>query len=255
MAAIALSALARAASRVSGVDVDVELLKTIAMFCGVGRERNLHVSITRHPGVSSNCISRARARLPLIQTSDAYLNYTLPADESLDIPTIFRAHSNDSIKCSISHIDHTELNLVVVPARAQCVEIRNAIDPQDNSFAINDEMLLPVLESGFSDPWEAFCPVVPAARDQSHAINVALDPHTKAVIFDFVKPLRAGRDLGAGAGDTELERSGHVEKDRCCPTKIPILHQKRPRRGETPRPPTRSEGGFWWGNQSSERAE
>lgn len=48
-------------------------------------------------------------------------------------------------------------------AAVEGIEIRVSIDAQDDRLAIDDEMLLAVLQSGFDNPGEAFCPVVAAA--------------------------------------------------------------------------------------------
>jgi hypothetical protein len=48
-------------------------------------------------------------------------------------------------------------------------------------------------------------PIVAAARDQPHAIAVALDPQAVAVILDLVEPIRTG-DLDAASGNAELKR-------------------------------------------------
>jgi hypothetical protein len=39
------------------------------------------------------------------------------------------------------------------------------VDAQNDRLAIDDELLLAVLQSGFNDPGEALCPIVPAASD------------------------------------------------------------------------------------------
>jgi hypothetical protein len=46
----------------------------------------------------------------------------------------------------------------------QGVEIGVAVHTQDDCLAINDEMPLAVLQSGYNDPGKAFRPVVSAAR-------------------------------------------------------------------------------------------
>jgi len=44
---------------------------------------------------------------------------------------------------------------------------------------------------GFDDPWKAFSPIIPATRDQTDTLAVALGTETVPVTFDFVKPLGA----------------------------------------------------------------
>ena len=60
------------------------------------------------------------------------------------------------------------------------------------------------------DPWIALGPVIAAARDQPHAIAVALDPQAVAVVLDLVEPIRAARDLDAASGNAELKRLKHA---------------------------------------------
>ena len=50
-----------------------------------------------------------------------------------------------AIQCE--EIKAAELHLFVVPTRVQRIEIGNAVDAQDDSFAIDDELLLPVLSA------------------------------------------------------------------------------------------------------------
>ena len=68
--------------------------------------------------------------------------------------------------------------------------IGNAVDAKNYRLAIDDELLNPVLQRGFDNPWITPGPVIAVARDQPRAVAVALDPKAIAVIFDFVEPLR-----------------------------------------------------------------
>jgi hypothetical protein len=54
-----------------------------------------------------------------------------------------------------------ELHLFIVLAGMQRVPVGIAINAQDDGFAINHKMLLPVLQGSFSNPWEAVCPEPP----------------------------------------------------------------------------------------------
>jgi len=60
------------------------------------------------------------------------------------------------------------------------VEIRNAVNAENDGLAIDDELLVAVLASGVDNPGKALAPVVAAARDQTDAIADALDPQAKA---------------------------------------------------------------------------
>jgi hypothetical protein len=52
-----------------------------------------------------------------------------------------------------------------VLAGVQRVEIGYAVHTEDDGFAVNDEMLLPVLESGLDDPRISLRPVIAVAGD------------------------------------------------------------------------------------------
>ena len=87
-----------------------------------------------------------------------------------------------------------------MPAGMQSVEIGVSIDAKDDSLAIDDELLLAVLQSGFNDPGETLGPIVPAASDQPYPIGVAFNTQAVAIELDFVKPVRAAGNLGSGRG-------------------------------------------------------
>jgi len=62
------------------------------------------------------------------------------------------------------------------------------VDAQNDRLAVDDEMLLAVLQSGFNDPGETLGPIVPAASDQPYPIGVAFNTQAVAIELDFVKP-------------------------------------------------------------------
>jgi len=99
---------------------------------------------------------------------------------------------------SIASVKGAELHLFIVLAGMQRIEIGIAIDAQDDRLAINDEMLLAILQGGFNDPRKALCPIVPAASNQPYPIAVALNAQAVTIVLDLVKPLRAGGNLGSG---------------------------------------------------------
>lgn len=98
------------------------------------------------------------------------------------------------------HIEGAELDFFIVLAGMKRVPVGIAINTQDDSLAIDDELLLSVFQSRFSNPGEAFCPIIAAPRDQPHTIAAALDAKPVPVIFYLVVPLRAGGNLGASNG-------------------------------------------------------
>jgi hypothetical protein len=70
---------------------------------------------------------------------------------------------------------------VVVLARVQLVEIGDAVDAEYHGLTVNDEMLLPILECGLSDPAITLGRVAAVAREQAHAL-VFPDQHLVAVV-------------------------------------------------------------------------
>src|SRR6516165_9969564 len=92
------------------------------------------------------------------------------------------------------------------------IEIGNAVDAQDDSLAIDDELLLTVLQRRLHDPGISFCPTIAAACDQPYAVAIALNAETEAVLLDLVKPFRAGGNYGSSGGDAELKRLKHETK-------------------------------------------
>ena len=85
-------------------------------------------------------------------------------------------------------VEGAELDFVIVLARVQRIEVGDAVDAEDDSLAVDDKLLDPVLKCRFHDPWISTGPVVPVAGDRAHTIALALHPDAVAVVFDFVKP-------------------------------------------------------------------
>jgi len=86
------------------------------------------------------------------------------------------------------------------------IESRDAaVHTQDDCLAIDDELLLAVLQRSLNDPGEALCPIVSASGNQPHPITVALHAQAVAIELDLVKPFRTGRNLGSGSGNAKLK--------------------------------------------------
>jgi hypothetical protein len=66
------------------------------------------------------------------------------------------------------------------------IEIGNAVDAEDDSLAIDDELLSPILQRGLDDPGIALCLVIAAAGDQAHPVSIALDAEAGTIMFDSV---------------------------------------------------------------------
>ncbi|MEY9228364.1 hypothetical protein ABIF68_007576 [Bradyrhizobium japonicum] len=77
------------------------------------------------------------------------------------IAQVVAAHRED--------IEGIELHLMLVLAGVQRVEIGNAVNAEDHGLAIDDEMLLTVLQGGLSDLGIALGPVGAVPGKQPHA--------------------------------------------------------------------------------------
>jgi len=94
----------------------------------------------------------------------------------------------------------------------QGVEIGDAVSAKHHGLAVNDELLVPVLQCRLDDPGKSLRPVVTAPRNQPNAIAAALDSQAVAVILDLVEPVRAGWNLYSLGGQAELKRLKHAPK-------------------------------------------
>src|SRR6185437_1787535 len=90
-------------------------------------------------------------------------------------------------------------------ARMQSVEVGNTVDAQHHGFTVDGETLLGVLQGALDDPRVTVGPIVTAARDQPHAIAVALQAEAVTVVFDLVNPVGAGGHDLTDRGQAELE--------------------------------------------------
>jgi hypothetical protein len=85
-------------------------------------------------------------------------------------------------------------------AGMESVEIRDAVNAEDDRFAIDDELLVPVFQ---------LRPVVAAARDQPHPLAVTLDAEPVSVIFHLVNPLRPVGYLDAAGRKAKIKSFKH----------------------------------------------
>ena len=77
---------------------------------------------------------------------------------------------------------------------------------QEVSPSITKEVLR-LQQRGFRNEGIAVGPIVAVAGEQTHAFALALDDQAIPVMFYFVQPVRAGRNLGAARRDAGFERS------------------------------------------------
>jgi len=103
------------------------------------------------------------------------------------------------------HVKGAKLNLGILLPGVQRAEIGDAVNAQNDSLAINHELLAAVLQRGLHDPGIAPGPVVAAASDQPYLIAIALQTDAEAVVFDLMKPILAGWDGFAEARQAKLE--------------------------------------------------
>jgi hypothetical protein len=93
----------------------------------------------------------------------------------------------------------------------QAIEIRSAVNAEQHRLAVDHEGRVPIARRSLDDQRVSPAPVVATAREQTHALAVALDDKAVAVELDLVNPFRAVRDLGAAARNAGLERRfGHT---------------------------------------------
>src|SRR4029077_19707711 len=113
-------------------------------------------------------------------------------------------------------VERIELHLLVVFSGMQSIEVGHTVNAEHHGLAIDNELLHAVLQRSLGDPWIALGPVVAVAGDQPHAIAVALDAQAIAVIFDFVKPVRARWNLYSSGRHAELKGLKHVPQISIC---------------------------------------
>src|SRR5215468_2257866 len=89
----------------------------------------------------------------------------------------------------------------------QRVEVSDAVAVEHDGLAIDDELLMAVLQRRFDNPRIAVGPVVAAAGDQAHAIPLALYAEAMAVVPYFMQPDRMIRDGGRHGGQAGFERA------------------------------------------------
>ena len=116
-------------------------------------------------------------------------------------PRIVTVHRHD--------IEGIKLHLAIMLARVQRVEIGNTVDAQHHGLTVDHELPMPVLQRGLDDPGIAAGPVMATARDQAHPVPIALQAQPVAVIFHFMEPIGAARDVGGLGREAEIEGAGH----------------------------------------------
>jgi hypothetical protein len=98
-----------------------------------------------------------------------------------------------------------------VPAGVQPVKIRDAVDAEQHSLAVDHERARSVPQRGLDDQRIAVGPVVAIAGEQPDALAFALNDQAVPVMLDLVNPVRTGRNLGSARRDAGLEGAlGHA---------------------------------------------
>ena len=112
-------------------------------------------------------------------------------------------------------IERVKLDLIVVLARMQGIEIGDAVHTEHDRFAVDYELAVLVLQSGLDDdPGIAAAPFGAVAAEEAHAVAVALNDQAIAVIFDFVQPNRRRGDARPSGREAGQERRSHAAEDR-----------------------------------------
>lgn len=107
--------------------------------------------------------------------------YPIASNRARLVIRIERGSGRMSSPSPASIVEGLEMDLLVVPARIQRCEIRDAVDPDDRGFTIDKRTA-----------WR-------------EAFTVPLDDHAEAVVLDLVKPVLVGRDLRRARRDAALE--------------------------------------------------
>ena len=115
-------------------------------------------------------------------------------------------------------VESVELDLVLVPAAVQRVEVGDAVDPEHYRLAVDHELTMADFQRGLDDPRLAVGPVGAALGDQAHPVAVALQPQPVAVVLNLVQPVRGVGDRGGFGGEAEFEGAGHANKIGTCRT-------------------------------------
>ena len=92
--------------------------------------------------------------------------------------------SRELLAVAHQHIEGVELDLVIVPARAQAVEIPSPVDAKQHRFAVDYERAVPVTQRGFKDQRIAIASVMAVPGEQPHALALALDDQAITVVLD-----------------------------------------------------------------------
>ena len=101
------------------------------------------------------------------------------------------------------HVEGVELDLGIVLAAMQPVEVGDAVDTEQHGLAVDHERCIPIAQRGLGDQRISAAPVVAVPGEQPHALAVALNDQPIAVMLDFVDPFRPVGDfrrLGRNAG-------------------------------------------------------
>jgi hypothetical protein len=99
------------------------------------------------------------------------------------------------------NVEHVELNLVIMPARMQAVEIRDAVHAQQHRLAIDHKRTGEVAQRAEIP----IASIVAVAGEQAHALALELDDQAIALMFDFMEPVLPRRNPGSTRRDARLE--------------------------------------------------
>jgi hypothetical protein len=78
------------------------------------------------------------------------------------------------------------------------VKVRGPIDPKHFRLAIDDKMLLRVLQRRLNDPRITIGPVVTIPGEQAHSAILPHHQHAASIAFHFMDPVGSSRNLGSG---------------------------------------------------------
>src|SRR3954466_7409943 len=88
----------------------------------------------------------------------------------------------------------------------QTVKVRDSVRSDYNSFTVDDERAFAEPQGGLCNEWVSIRPVVATARQQTHALALALNNQAITIMLDLVNPIGPRRHFGAGCRDAGLIR-------------------------------------------------
>jgi hypothetical protein len=121
-------------------------------------------------------------------TAGQELREVLLAQEERQLPIV--------VAFARQHVEGVELDLVIVFAGLQGIEVGYPVHAQDDSLAVEHEPILAQFQRGLDDPRKALRPIQAVLAPDAHDLALPDHHHPVAIVFDFMKPVGTRRNLG-----------------------------------------------------------